>query len=600
LLIGRFHFPFVQVPPVTASTPGTGALLSARRRGPLVQRAADYFGMSRLEFAVVIVVSLLLIALKTVNLLHKYFDSDEPQHLHVIWSWTQGLVQYRDIFDNHMPLFQIVMAPIAGLIGERATILYWMRFVLFPMYFVAAWCTYQIGARLFSRRVGLWSAIAAGCYPAYYSITSEFRTDNLWAPLWLLCLTVLVRGIMSVRRALVAGLFLGLCFGVSMKSTLFLLSLLISVPLAVVLAGPKKFNLLDLARSAAAFLATTVLIPLIIAAFFALKGDWPSFWYGVFGHQLGPSVYAKKNEALVLFCLILFPVIAYTARRMVTSGPGFQIAIRRAVVLLVAYFYFLILESFWPLLSRDDYPPLDPLIAIFAVGALFAFSDKLFNTGWRIDRILRALPLPAFVVVAELLVVVGTQPFWRDKSRSQTDLVGQVLALTTPRDYILDCKGETIFRRRCFRPVLETITRERIRRGIMPDTAPQDCIRTGTCVVAMIKAANFPPATRRFVERNYLPVADNLRVAGLKLAPLSNRPQRYDFQVVIPADYEIISREQSVYGMLDGTPYRGARFLPSGPHTFEAAASADGLVLLWARAVDRNFTPIERRTSSDR
>ena len=37
----------------------------------------------------------LMIAFRIVNMLHYRFDSDEPQHLHVAWGWTQGLVQYR-------------------------------------------------------------------------------------------------------------------------------------------------------------------------------------------------------------------------------------------------------------------------------------------------------------------------------------------------------------------------------------------------------------------------------------------------------------------------------------------------------------------------
>jgi len=145
----------------------------------------------------------------------------------VIWEWTRGFVQYRDVFDNHMPLFHLAFAPIIGLIGERATILYWMRFVL-PMYFVSAWCTYRIGAQLFSRRVGVWAVIAVGFFSHYYSDATDFRTDNLWTPLWLLCITVLLAGAMTVRRASVADLLLGLCFGVSMKSTLLLLSLLVA------------------------------------------------------------------------------------------------------------------------------------------------------------------------------------------------------------------------------------------------------------------------------------------------------------------------------------------------------------------------------------
>ena len=68
-----------------------------------------------------------ILALRIVYLREFRFDSDEPQHLHVVWSWVRGLVQYRDVFDNHAPLFHLMMAPVAAAVGERPGILYAMR-----------------------------------------------------------------------------------------------------------------------------------------------------------------------------------------------------------------------------------------------------------------------------------------------------------------------------------------------------------------------------------------------------------------------------------------------------------------------------------------
>jgi Dolichyl-phosphate-mannose-protein mannosyltransferase len=559
--------------------------------------------MSGAEFVVALLLLLFLIAVKTVNVFHQPFNSDEPQHLHVIWSWAQGLVQYRDVFDNHMPLFQIMLAPIAGLIGERAAILYWMRLLMLPMYFVAAWCTYQIGTHLFSRRAGLWSVIAVGWYPAYCAVTSEFRTDNLWALLWLLCLTVLIRGTIDVRRALVAGLLLGLCFGVSMKSTIFLLALLVSAPLAVALVGGPgklKTSAIYLTRCAGVFLAGTILVPAVIAGFFAAHGVWRDFSYGVFGHQMGSSLYEKNQGLLAILSLILFPAVLYVARRVVVAASDSPLGFRRGFILLVACSYFLILRGFWPVISHDDYPPLHPLIAVLIVGALLAFSERLARREQSGGKILRGFPLPGFVVLVEVLVLLGMRPFWVDKARGEIDLVRDVLAVSTPRDYVFDCKGETIFRRRCFRPVLETISMELIRRGIMRDNIPRECIRTRTCVAATLLIDRLSAADRQFIEGNYVPVADNMRVAGVVLVPSTNNPRRCDFDVVIPAEYEIVSRNRTVSGTLDGEPYRGARFLSGGPHTFEAATEIDNFVLLWARAADRHFTPFWRNTMSDR
>src|SRR5262249_38375004 len=87
-------------------------------------------------------------------------DSDETGHLHVAWGWTRGLIQYRDLFDNHMPLFHLLSAPLVAMIGETPNILYWMRIAVLPFGVIACWAVYQLGKSLFDRRTGAWAAIA--------------------------------------------------------------------------------------------------------------------------------------------------------------------------------------------------------------------------------------------------------------------------------------------------------------------------------------------------------------------------------------------------------------------------------------------------------
>src|SRR5258708_36042388 len=86
------------------------------------------------------------------------FDSDEPQHLHVAWGWTAGLVQYRDLFDNHAPLFHILMAPILRLVGERPDVLLYMRTPMLLLLAVDIWGTYVLSRLMYSSRVGAWEA----------------------------------------------------------------------------------------------------------------------------------------------------------------------------------------------------------------------------------------------------------------------------------------------------------------------------------------------------------------------------------------------------------------------------------------------------------
>src|SRR5438477_12782555 len=203
----------------------TTALALPGRGRALTRRMADYFGLSYPhEFTSAASLLIALILLRVITIIHYGFGSDEPQHLHVIWGWARGFVQYRDLADNHMPLFHILCAPIYRLIGDCGTILYWMRIVLQPLYVVAFWCTYRIGSLLFSRRVGVLAAILVGLSFDYAFCSVEFRMDNLWAPLWLLCLSILLGGTLTMRRALIAGFLMGLCFGVSMKTVLLVMS----------------------------------------------------------------------------------------------------------------------------------------------------------------------------------------------------------------------------------------------------------------------------------------------------------------------------------------------------------------------------------------
>src|SRR3981081_2311786 len=69
------------------------------------------------------------------------FDSDEPQHLHVAWGWTAGLVQYRDLFDNHSPLFHLSTAPILALFSERPDIMLCMRAPMLVFWAFVLGCT---------------------------------------------------------------------------------------------------------------------------------------------------------------------------------------------------------------------------------------------------------------------------------------------------------------------------------------------------------------------------------------------------------------------------------------------------------------------------
>jgi hypothetical protein len=550
-----------------------------------------HFGLSgRPELFAAVGLFALMLLLKVVNATRYQFNTDESQHLHVIWGWARGFVQYRDLCDNHMPLFQIAMAPIFGLFGDRADILYWMRFLMLPLYLLAVWCTYRIGAICFSCRVGVWAAIMAGSYPGYHFCSLEFRTDNLWAPLWLLAMLVLLEGRVTTRRATIAGLILGLCFGVSMKSILLLMSIVAGAALTFAFAKAPTLKLSrgSLLRALAAFLASTAIVPLIIIVAFVANGLWRPFQYWVFENNI---VHGLTNHPAwwSLSFPLLMPVVIYGGRRLMRGAPTDDAALRRGFLFYVCGFYMPALWTFWPLVTRQDYLPWHPLAFIFYAAALVALTEWIAAGAFSRIRLL----LPPLAVCAELAAILIVHPFWINGAKDEADLLQTTLAVSDPGDFVVDEKGETVFRQRAYGPIWEPCVMERIRRGLLVDDAPERCVQTRCCIAVLGK--DISARTSEFIAQNYLPITSQVRIAGAWLQRSPADSHRFEFTTVIPASYEVLSLNGLAAGVLDGELSNGPRFLSPGHHTFQSDGQENELAALWSKAADRHFTPFPRR-----
>ena len=156
--------------------------------------------ISRSERLLAMAIAAVTLAMRAVAFFHYRFDSDEPQHLHVAWGWTAGLLQYRDVFDNHAPLFHMAMAPLL-----RAP----RRAAGHPALHARA------DARALDHRqrrdvrrsrggcttiaIAMWSVLLLNVLPPFFLKSIEFRTDNLWNAFWMLAVAVLVLSRRSTR-----------------------------------------------------------------------------------------------------------------------------------------------------------------------------------------------------------------------------------------------------------------------------------------------------------------------------------------------------------------------------------------------------------------
>jgi len=545
--------------------------------------------LSNVEVRLGIALFVVLLSLRWFYVTTQPWDSDEPQHLHLVWAWANGLLPYKDVFDNHAPLFQALSAPLFSLLGERVDIVAAMRWVMLPIAALIVLTTYRIGARLFTVRIGFWGALLAASFPDLYFKFGEYRPDLFWAALWLVALAVLTSGTPSPRRLFTVGVLFGLAFAVSMKTTFLLLTVLVA---ALVVWGLRFVG--THARSSPAtsllyvigcFLAPVaggLIAPALVISFFAFKGALPQMYYCVIAHNMtseGAPWQLLHKIADVRFWLFI-PMLAgglWLAKR--DAEP--ERARQRLFFLAIAGLFCPLLFTIWPLVSKQDFLPFYPLLML-TIACPLVMLGKLIGTKTGLPVFI----LPFLIVCWQVGAIVRAHPPLKQTNQKNIQIIADTLSLTHRGETVLDAKGQTIYRARPFYYVLEQITRERVERGELVDDTPRQLFEARTPVV--IESHWLTQATQQFVRQNYISVGPVL-VLGKRLAPAVGG--HVQFEIAIPGNYTIIDRRGPVAGTLDGTEMTGARDLLAGRHDLALSSPEDSVAIVWSRAIEKGYSP---------
>ena len=487
-------------------------------RLPLPIDAAWRSGERRTDLALagVLAAAALLLALRIYCALTLAMNSDEPQHLHVVWAWAQGLLPYRDVFDNHAPLFQLLCAPLLAWLGERADIVALMRLAMIPIYFGALVLTWLIGKTLWSPRVGMLAAGLAATAPVFFIVSVQFRPDDLWMLLWLAAVAVAIEPRLARHRAALLGLVVGTALAVSLKTLLLIAAAGIAwLTVVAIDGGLRELASRRFARTLGVGVACALVVPAAFAAFFVGEGVWREAFYCMFQHNVVPEL-DDRIGLRTLIPLLGYPlaiVAAFAWRRRARDVARWR---TQSAVLFATLLYLLFLYGFWPLVTHQDLLPAIPLVAVGAAAVVFRGSGIA-----PAHRGLGAL----FAAICLVNLATDAVPRHNELADEANELA-RVLRLTRPDDYVMDAKGEMIFRRRPVYWAMENITVARMRDASIEDDIAERLAATGTPVVIMDR---LPPRDAAFVERNYIPIGPAggpIRVAGQHLG--RTRARRID------------------------------------------------------------------------
>jgi hypothetical protein len=485
------------------------------------------------------------LVLRAIALLRYRLDSDELQHLHVARAWSVRLVQYRDVYDNHLPLFHLVNAPWLPLASERADIWLWARLTMIPFAAATLWLTYVIAARLYDRRTAVWCTLAASLMPVTLLRGTEFRNDSFTVVFSLAALALCLDKL-SRRRALAVGLLLGASFAGSIKTIVILGCLGVALTLTAYIRRER-----ELFRDLLLIGGGLVVVPALVAAFLAYHGALDDLVQLAIVNNARVAVATWRRVGGIGIALFTFACVCIWALR---RGRDVRRDMMIAGIVAVLFGPFTLAVS--PLVTERDFLPIYPIVMTFLAATILPRTRSLLHV------------IPPLMI----LWVFSHDDGWEPQFDYHRTLLREVVGLTRPGELLLDLKGETVFRPRPTFYALEQVSRDLIARGLVPDNAARDVVRH-RCFVATRDASFFPPATRAFLNRHFISVG-TLRVAGQRL-------EQGTFTIAIPGPYSVIDEHGR-------TLERGT--YAAGTHTAKAGARARFVV--WTPALLRGYKPL--------
>jgi 4-amino-4-deoxy-L-arabinose transferase-like glycosyltransferase len=119
-----------------------------------------------------------IILLVLSNSLYGRFSRDELEAIHSSWKILNGEIVYVDFFQHHHPFLYYTLAPLLKVFGESTLTLVFFRVIIFVLYILILWVTYNIALLLFdSKKTGLLSLILLSCITTFFVKATQVRPD---------------------------------------------------------------------------------------------------------------------------------------------------------------------------------------------------------------------------------------------------------------------------------------------------------------------------------------------------------------------------------------------------------------------------------------
>jgi len=496
----------------------------------------------------------------------KALDDDELQHVHFAWCLTQGLIPYRDFWDNHPPTLHYLLAQVIHRIGPGPQIFLTGRRLMFGLGIITFIATFLLGRRAFDTATALAAVVWLSCCQAFIVKTVEIRPDvvlvgMIVVAVWLATVAITTRRVgRRVLLGALAGGALGLGFTFSTKAIIPLGVMLSAWPVTAWLQRQNESRI----KTGAMFLAQILGFLAIACVWLGLQarqGTLPTaLRFTLFDNLIYPdrfrpweSVHTESMYGILLAGAVGLFFVINNFRHHPSTVKGRETGIVKVYVALCALgiggIYFFVMPAPY-MQSSLMFLPLWAVLAGFAT-RLILLSAINQSKQWP-SRLIATLVLAGFGWLAVVYPVQRLQQRAYNEAKfleNELKLIGFVEKITSPEDVVFDGRSLATFRKHAlYRPVLVKGLLDGYRTGRITPSVRQE-LRTSGCTLYFkdSRTSRLPEDDLRFLDSHFVLVDPMIQMylPGQAYSGPQLQGKGAVFDVITSGTYRLTRRDNS-------------------------------------------------------
>lgn len=349
------------------------------------------------------------------TLQNQYFDSDEGQHMHIMWNMAAGETLYVDFFEHHGPLYPIINTILFELLSLTPSISTFFFFRIMNLVYGLGILivVYKITKEVTgSKQVGILSSVVLLSLVTTQTKLVEIRPDTIQNLMFLIGFYLFLKTFKeeNCNKLILAGIFFGLTMMANFKAIVGVFTIFLYLLIAWLL---KSISFKEAYKKSERLLIGILIVFGIFSIGFWMYGALSEFWYyntlfnlkAVIGFQERKNFLAFFWSKSFLFFILL--ALSYISLIKSLKTDRTSIKFKQRLLIGISSLFLILITPFLGLFLQW-YLILTPLLCVVLGIGLTNFYKKTVATGklsktfysWIIILLLLQLTLASFFVTA--------------------------------------------------------------------------------------------------------------------------------------------------------------------------------------------------------